>query len=100
MAKLLEMNGGQAFDDFFPVSGKVEFHPPPIRRRRSPAQQSPADQPIHQSDCAMMANLQAFREFGDEHMVSPGKSLQHQQGLMLLHREPGLARGRLAEMQE
>lgn len=47
-----------------------------------------------------MANLKMVSEFSDKCILAPRKSLQDEQGLMLLDRESGPAGCLFAEMQE
>ncbi len=100
LAQFLEMDGGQALDHLLAVAGEMQFDPTAVRRGRRASEQPAAHQAINQADRAMVADLQAISEFGDKGVVAPGKTLQDEEGLMLLHGQSGPAGGLLAEVQE
>jgi len=57
-------------------------------------------QPVNQTNRAMMAQLQAFGQFGDRDKVATREAFDGEQGLMLLRGQPGLTGGVLAEIQK
>jgi hypothetical protein len=75
LTKFLKMDGGQAFDHLLAVAGEVQLHTATIGGRRRTSEEPPAYEAVNQPDRAMMANLQAIREFRDESVVASGKTL-------------------------
>jgi hypothetical protein len=49
-----------------------------------PQHELPAHEPVHEPYRAVVAQLEAFREFAYGNVVAPGKPLYRQQGLVLL----------------
>lgn len=62
----------------------MKFDLAPVVRGRLTAEELPVHQPVHQTDGAVMPELQTFRQLGDGGEFPSGKSLDREQRLMLL----------------
>ena len=62
----------------------MEFDLTPVVRGRLAAEELPVHQPVHQTDGAVMPELEAFRQLGDGGEIPSRKSFDREQSLMLL----------------
>src|SRR6185312_16693420 len=64
------------------------------------ADEAVTDKPVHQPDCAVMADAEPLGQRADGDALAAGKSFDHQEGLVLLRAQPGLLGGGIAERNE
>src|SRR5262245_10061443 len=100
VAQLPQVHRGKPRNHAIAGAGEVEFDPTAVTRRARPSQQAPLHEPVDEAHCAVMTEVQASGEFADRCMGAAGKALERQERLMLLRREPGAARGLLAEVEK
>ena len=94
------MQAGKRFEFSFAAGSQGQANLPAIGFIGQSPQVFFRHQPVHQPDGAVVQDLEAFRQFADMDVVAPGKTLDGQQGLMLLRRDAGRLGGLLAETQE
>jgi hypothetical protein len=99
-AEFPKVSGAQPGDQGIAFSRQADFDAPPILPRRPTLNPAAPFQAIHQPNRAVVSQMQAGREVADQQGSDPRRALEDEERLMLLGRNPGLPRRRLAETEK
>src|SRR5271169_5710501 len=80
--------------------GQLYVYLAPVFFPANPLDQASLYQSVHQFDCAVVLNLEAFREVADRWLDVPRRSFDGEHQLVMLRLKPGLPGCFLAEPQE
>lgn len=94
------MCGGEALNGRFAPGSQPQLHPPPVGSRRRTSKETASGEPIHEAHGTVRTQLQAIGEFPHRYIVAAGETLDGQQRLVLLRRDPGDAGNLLAETEK
>jgi hypothetical protein len=100
VAQLFAMGCGEPREELLATPGQSQINLPSIHAAAPANRQPRRDEPVGESDGAVVSQLEPFGELAEGDLRASGKALDREEGLMLLGGKAGVLSGVFAKAQE